>query len=92
MADTVELASRATRGCTDSPPEHTARQTVSLPPQRWRFVPASESLLGSSGNAASLDVAAFFFLFSHSLLEYAFEFLIFLRLDGIWLGYKGQPR
>jgi len=43
---------------------------------------------GSSGNAASVDVADFAFLLSHSLSEYAFKYLIFLRLDGISLGIR----
>lgn len=74
-------------------PEHPARQFVSLPPQRWCFVPSSEAELvqqqrqcGVTGCRCSL------FLFNHSLLEYASEYLVSLRRDGISLGYKGQPR
>jgi hypothetical protein len=81
-------------------PEYAARQSVSRPLQRWCFVPSSEVELvrqqrqcGVTGYRCILVFCLAILCWNMlSLLEYAFEYLIFLRLDGISLGYKGQPR
>lgn len=73
-------------------PEHAARQSVSLPPQRWCLVPSSEVEAVRHRPQRQRGVTGFrciAFLLSHSLLEYAFKYLISLRLDGISLGSKG---
>lgn len=91
MADTVELASRATRGCTDSPPKY--RSMPRGNPSVFRPNDGASCPRPTAPAAAAMQrhwmSPHFAFLLSHSLLEYAFEYLISLRLDGTSLGYKG---